>query len=280
LSYIHQCAGYVRTHEQQMALLEEYHAHANQDAMDAFILSQLYWIAQSFHKHYRESGFLMDLIQDANVRLLSLVYSYDTAKGVKFRTYAEPILVKEAAVNLLRYTHGRADKVSVYKRSFHYRRVYNGYVDNGLSRQDALWATARVFQMEQRKRDFDELSPMSKQATYDLVLSLIALTTVDVSLDAPMGEEGDYTMGEQVSDVRPGPEDTLIEQEDVRLLKAALMTLDERHRFVVVRSEGLFGYSQLRTVEIAEILGVSRQRVNVMLNVSLGKIKQYIVDRR
>lgn len=280
LAYTKRCAGYVRTHEQQMALLEAYHTHSDRDALDEFVEAQLYWIAQALYKRYRESGFLMDLIQDANVRLLGLVESFDPDKGVKFRTYAEPVLVKEAAVNLMKYTRGRADSLSTYKRSFHYRRIFNAFRDQGLSNQDALWATARVFQKEQRKRDFDELTDSARLATYDLVLALIALTSVDVSIDTPLGDDEDYTFADSLEDVDArGPEAATVAYDNVRLLREAVLTLNERQQFVVVRTEGLFGFSELRAVEIAEILGVSRQRVNAIYLAALDKIKQYLVSK-
>lgn len=280
LAYTQDCAKDVCSHEEQMALLEEYRANGDTEASHGFAKAQMLWVAQSLCKRYRNSGHLMDLIQDANVRLLELVESFDPTVGVKFRTYAEPVLLKEAATNLMKYQSGRESKTSVFKRSYHYRKVFDAFVDKGMNRQDALWATARVYQAEQRKRAFDDLSEDKKQATYVHVMSLIALTSADVSLDAPMGEEGDYTLSDQIADEEHGnPEALQLADEEIRLLYEAVMALPERYRFVLVRSHGLFGYSKLRTVEIAELLGVTRQRVSDIKIAAEEKVKQYMIGR-
>lgn len=277
VTYIQWCKPLVVPYDRQMQLLACYRQDADMAARDAFVQSQLLWIGESLYRHYRNSGHLMDLIQEANLQLLHLVDIYDPSKS-KFRTYAEPVVLKQAETNLMNITHSATVTTNALKLSKRLRDVRDAYLAEGYSRHEALSLTAAYFVRTERDGDYNTLGDTARRAADDCTLGLIALSRSDLSLDAPIAgeEEEGCTLASFIGDDSASPERLALDNEALVFLKDAVKALSPKQRYVLVRSYGLYGYSQLRTVEIAEAMGVSRQRVNVILNDAIAKVKSYL----
>lgn len=274
-AHIKQCARYLLPAEEQARLLALYRTTGDLEARQAYVSAQLLWVAQVLFKHYRTSGYLMDLIQDANMQLLSLVETYDETKS-KFRTYAEPIVLKQAETNRSRYAHAANVSTNALKLSKRLRDMRDAYVADGLDLDAAILATTAYFVAHERGGDYDSLDEYDRQFAVDCVKSLIDLTNRDVSLDAPLGDGDDaaFTVLAGLGDDSANPEEQAVLAESKAMLKAAVARLTAKQRYVLVRAYGLYGHEPMRTVEIAEAMGISRQRVNVILSDAIEKLKE------
>lgn len=100
-----------------------------------------------------------------------------------------------------------------------------------------------------------------------------------VSLDAPMGEEGDTSLGEIVSDDAASTPYQHLEQKTMRqMLTDVLNTLDEREAGILRCRFGLDGGPEKTLDEVGRIFKVTRERVRQIQNVALTKMRVMIEE--
>ncbi len=280
IAYIKDVVHYNRTPDEEAQLLARYRETHDENAREMYISAQLYWIARTVYKHYYTSGMLMELIQNANMQLLHLFESYDETKS-KFRTYAEPLIIKEADTYRMRFSHTVTVSTNAIKLSKRLRDMRDKALAGGKSQEEAIGEVAAFFVSKERNADFAELDEVDRAAVLDTVQCLIDLSKPDVSLDAPLGDGDDeaFTLMTSLSDEKDAPDHNVIAAEEKALLLDAIKSLTSKQRYVLVRAYGLYGHVPMRTVEIADALGISRQRVNVILNGAVDKLREYIQGR-
>ena len=89
-----------------------------------------------------------------------------------------------------------------------------------------------------------------------------------VSIDAPAGKEDDRTL--EVPDESPSPEDTLLDDERLVYLRAAVRALPQRLRFVV---EQVF-FEERPIQDVADELGVTQSRVSQLRSEALTLMRE------
>lgn len=89
-----------------------------------------------------------------------------------------------------------------------------------------------------------------------------------VSMDAPAGKEDDRTL--EVPDESPSPEDTLLDDERLVYLRAAVRALPQRLRFVV---EQVF-FEERPIQDVADELGVTQSRVSQLRSEALTLMRE------
>lgn len=97
----------------------------------------------------------------------------------------------------------------------------------------------------------------------------------EVSLDEPMEQDGDGN-ALALMDVLSSTDDALdrIEQSDqFHLMRAALTTLDNRERAVIMVRYGLDGHTPLTQRETAQLHGISRSYISRIEKKALGKLR-------
>lgn len=89
-----------------------------------------------------------------------------------------------------------------------------------------------------------------------------------VSMDAPAGKEDDRTL--EVPDESPSPEDTLLDDERLVYLRAAVRALPQRLRYVV---EQVF-FEERPIQDVADELGVTQSRVSQLRSEALTLMRE------
>lgn len=89
-----------------------------------------------------------------------------------------------------------------------------------------------------------------------------------VSIDAPAGKEDDRTL--EVPDESPSPEDTLLDDERLVYLRAAVRALPQRLRYVV---EQVF-FEERPIQDVADELGVTQSRVSQLRSEALTLMRE------
>ena len=279
-SYYKSCYRYMRSAEEQNALLREYKRSGDMAARDAFLSAQLCWLASTVRSVFGLCPMILDLVQEGAFCLTKILekYDVDNLSHASFRTYARVIVLRHLTKKLDGMKDGMAVKINVRRQSTFVRMAFRSLIADGMSEWEALEETTKRFYQKFSKRDYPSMPPYKKEKAQDKVRNLLALGNVSASLDKPVNaEEPDgETFGDSVSDDDANPEDIVADEETLRLIYEAIESdlLSDRERYILEHYVGLGDADRMTITEIAYQVGVSRQRVSAILVEIRGKLRK------
>ena len=228
-------------------------------ALEKLTLANLRFVV-SVAKQYQHRGLsLPDLINEGNLGLIRAAKRFDETRGFKFISYAV-WWIRQAIIQ------------AIGEQSRMIRLPLNRIADVNKINQ----AISTLEQKYQRNPTDNEIAQKTK-LTEDLVSSTLQIKTRHHSLDAPLpGSEADEnflldTLSHQ--DI-PTPDDNLLYESLKKEINAALQILTNKEAMVIER---FFGLNRKRTAslgEIAQNLGLSKERVRQIKNSALRKLKK------
>ena len=111
--------------------------------------------------------------------------------------------------------------------------------------------------------------------TEEKVIDLIRYSREHVSLDAPVEEDGDTSLGDLIArETSPGPDEVVLSQEDRDRLDTMLENLDERSADVVRRRYGLVDGRQAKLADIGQVWGITAERVRQIERAALVMLRE------
>lgn len=213
----------------------------------------------SIAKHYTGRGMpIMDLIQEGNIGLMHAAEKYDYKKENRFSTYAS-WWIKESMQRAIDQ-QSREIRVPVH-------------VAENMKR---VQKTARELQQDLgRDPTPEEIARKMGDKTEAEVSNIISYLQNPVSLETPVGEDGENSLGDMMEDrTEPTPEealDILARKEEVQEL---LEGLTEKERQVLSLRYGLKDGKPQTLEEIGSVLGVTRERVRQIENRAMEKLRK------
>jgi RNA polymerase sigma-70 factor (ECF subfamily) len=157
----------------------------------------------------------------------------------------------------------------------HYRRLYRIALGYLRQREDALdvvqEAFVKVFQAASRWDGSADAGPWLSRVTVNLSIDRWRRNKRRGQTFSPLAE-GDHF--EVLADTRPAPDSGVASRESGERLRAALSTLPERQRAVVV----LRHYQELSLEEIATTLGMSLGTVKSSLHRALHRMRASLTE--
>ena len=248
----------VLTPEQETRLAKRI-KEGDQQAMEDLINANLRFVV-SVAKQYQNNGLsLSDLINEGNVGLMKAARRFDETKGFKFISYAVWWIrqsIIQAIVEYSRIVRVPANKMSKLTRVL-----------------EAITAFVQEFE---RDPTLEELSDITELPVND-VKSILEGNKRYTSIDAPLGgEENELTMLDLLPTTEDSPDIKLMEESLKIEVSSGLSVLSPREYEVLTSYFGLNGRTAHTLDEIADMYGLTRERVRQIRERALRRLRRSI----
>lgn len=257
LSRLHRQPLYAAEEEQRLARLA---VAGNLAARQKLIEAHLRLVVATAQKYQHRGLELADLIEEGNLGLMHALEKFDPERGVRLATYATWWIreaIEQAIKNQSRMVRLPVHMIKILTKCLRQQDVLRRQEDG----QARIERVARALGL-----------PVAE------VHYILGLNEGCISLDAPC--QGAYTAADLLrADQDEGPDIELHNARVRSCIQQWLEELNARQRYVITHRFGLNGNDEATLQEVAQTLGVTRERTHQIQAAAL-KLLRSILEQR
>lgn len=259
--YVHEIRRYPLLTQEEERELAIRCAAGDEEAVRQMVNSNLRLVVAIAREYVGRGVPLLDLIQEGSIGLIVAARKFDYTLEFRFSTYASK-WIRQRITRSLMNTPGMI-------RVPHYTAEHIRKLDT--ARAEFLSRTGREATAEELAKETD--------FAQEKIQELLLLSPEVCSLDIPVGEDGENTMGNLLpGDEEAEPQAILIRQEMKELLDKLMASLDARQQQILRLRFGMDGEECASLEEIGKQLGISKERVRQIEKQAIRRLNKLGAD--
>jgi RNA polymerase sigma factor (sigma-70 family) len=226
-------------------------------AKDLFIRANLRLVVSIARRYVRSGMPMLDLIQEGNTGLVRAVEKFDYERGFKFSTYATWWIRQAISRAIAQQERTVRLPVHLVEDVNRMRNVH------------------RQLTRELGSDPEPEQVAAALGVPIERVHELVRWSQDTVSLDTPVGDDGDTNLGDLVADNdAPSPEDVVLSALERQRIESLLNHLDDRSAGIMRARYGLEDGREHSLTEVASRFSLSRERIRQLEIQALGRLRE------
>lgn len=228
----------------------------DRDAVNTLVECNLLLVVSVAKKYYGCGLPLLDLIQEGNLGLIKAAEKYDGSKGFRFSTYATYWIRQSISRALgdqsrtIRIPANMVELLSKVKK-----------------------ATAELTQKFGRTPSDKEIAA-HLGIELDKVQTIMDMAQATTSLDTPIDDEGETSMGDLIADhTAENPIANMIKEANSQIIASVFDTLAPREAEILRMRFGINAMKAMTLEEVGQHYGLTRERIRQIENKAIRKLR-------
>jgi RNA polymerase primary sigma factor len=228
----------------------------NKEAKEALVRANLRLVISVSKKFINRGLQFADLIQEGNIGLMKAVEKFDYHRGYKFSTYATWWIRQSI-------TRGIADQGRTIRLPVHMIETIN-----------RLLRVSKDFMLEEHREPTPEEMAEQLGAEVAKVKSALKIAKDAISLDTPVGDDGETYLGDFIEDSdRLSPDEASMVNSLRECLKTVMSSLSPREAKVLRMRYGIDVDCDHTLEEVGQCFAVTRERIRQIEAQAIQKLK-------